>query len=243
MNIIKQCSKIFLIAFALLAPLPANAQTGNEVFTLTEQSLQNDRSIELNKSGWKYRAGDEENWANLQHDDSSWEVLSDSTLKLDNLPQSGWNGIGWFRLRVSVDESAADKQLAFALYHWGASEIYVDGELVQKYGSVSTSVESERAFNPNGTPMYFSFNGAGAHTSGEWVAPADASPIRWPPYSPELDPVEDAWPYLRAHHWPDREYEGHEGLRREAVRRLCAVCDDAERLQGICGADYVRRRA
>jgi transposase len=96
---------------------------------------------------------------------------------------------------------------------------------------------------PAGVHAVLIWDGAGYPTSGDLVVPENVSLIRLPPYAPELNPVENLWHYLRAHHWSNREYEGYEGLQREAVRSLCAVCDDAERLKGICNADYVRRRA
>jgi transposase len=96
---------------------------------------------------------------------------------------------------------------------------------------------------PAGVHAVLIRDGAGSHTGGDLVVPSNVSLIRLPPYSPELNPVENLWHYLRAHHWSNREYEGYEGLQGEAVRSLCAVYDDAERLKGICNADYVRRRA
>ena len=69
------------------------------------------------------------------------------------------------------------------------------------------------------------------------------SVIRLPPYSPELNPVENLWHYLRSHYWSNREYEGYKGLQEEAIRTVRAVCQDAERLKTICNADYVGRRA
>jgi hypothetical protein len=96
---------------------------------------------------------------------------------------------------------------------------------------------------PAGVHAVLIRDGAGYHTGGDLVVPSNVSLIQPPPYSPELNPVENLWHYLRAHHWSNREYEGYEGLQREAVRSLCAVCDDAERRKGICNADYVRRRA
>jgi transposase len=96
---------------------------------------------------------------------------------------------------------------------------------------------------PAGVHAVLIWDGAGYHVSKDLVVPSNVSLIQLPPYSPELNPVENLWHYLRAHHWSNREYEGYEGLQREAVRSLCAVCDDAERLKGICNADYVRRRA
>jgi transposase len=96
---------------------------------------------------------------------------------------------------------------------------------------------------PAGVHAVLIWDGAGYHTSGDLVVPGNVSLIQLPPYSPELNPVENLWHYLRSHHWSNRPYEGYKGLEREAVRSLCSVCNDAERLKSICNADYVRARA
>jgi transposase len=96
---------------------------------------------------------------------------------------------------------------------------------------------------PAGVHAVLIWDGAGYHTSGELVVPANVSLIQLPPYSPELNPVENLWHYLRAHHWSNRVYEGYKGLEREAIRSLCAVCDEAETLKSVCNADYVKLRA
>jgi transposase len=96
---------------------------------------------------------------------------------------------------------------------------------------------------PAGVHAILIWDGAGYHTSGDLAVPGNVSLIQLPPYSPELNPVENLWHYLRSHHWSNRPYEGYKGLEKEAVRSLCIVCDDAEQLKSICNADYVRRRA
>jgi transposase len=96
---------------------------------------------------------------------------------------------------------------------------------------------------PKGVHAVLIWDGAGYHTSGDLVVPENVSLIQLPPYSPELNPVENLWHYLRAHHWSNREYEGYSGLESEAVRSLRVVCGDAENLKSICNADYVQRRA
>jgi transposase len=95
---------------------------------------------------------------------------------------------------------------------------------------------------PAGVHAVLIWDGAGYHTSGDLVVPSNVSLIRLPPYSPELNPVENLWHYLRSHHWSNREYDGYDGLEREAVRSLRAV-SDADTLKTICNADYVQRRA
>jgi transposase len=95
---------------------------------------------------------------------------------------------------------------------------------------------------PGGVHAVLIWDGAGYHTSGGLVIPDNVSLIQLPPYSPELNPVENLWHYLRSHHWSNRSYEGYEGLQEEAVRSLRFV-SEAETLKSICNADYVKRRA
>jgi transposase len=96
---------------------------------------------------------------------------------------------------------------------------------------------------PAGVHAVLIWDGAGYHVSKDLVVPSNVSLIQLPPYSPELNPVENLWHYLRSHHWSNREYEGYPDLQREAVRSVCAVCDDADRLKSVCRAEYVERRA
>jgi len=87
------------------------------------------------------------------------------------------------------------------------------------------------------------WDGAGFHTSGDLMVPSNISVILLPPYSPELNPVENLWHYLRAHHWSNRAYQDYDELESEAAKSLCTVCLDREKVKGICNADYVRKRA
>src|SRR5881275_1495058 len=82
---------------------------------------------------------------------------------------------------------------------------------------------------PAGVHAVLIWDGAGYHTGGDLVVPANVSLIQLPPYSPELNPVEDLWHYLRSHHWSSRVYEGYQGLQEEAVRSLRAVCQNDEK--------------
>ena len=96
---------------------------------------------------------------------------------------------------------------------------------------------------PAGVHAVLIWDGAGFHTGGDVVVPGNVSLIQLPPYSPELNPMENLWHYLRSHHWSNRVYEGYQGLEEEAIRSVCAVGRDAEKLKSICNAEYVTRRA
>jgi hypothetical protein len=83
------------------------------------------------------------------------------------------------------------------------------------------------------------WDGAGFHTSGALAVPADVTLVGLPPYSPELNPVENLWHYLRSHHWSNRTYEDWEALKVAAAEGLLAVGTDAERIKTVCAAPYI----
>ena len=58
-------------------------------------------------------------------------------------------------------------------------------------------VEIARAVAP-GAHAVLVLDGAGWHGGGGLVVPANISLVLLPPYSPELNPVENVWQYLRA---------------------------------------------
>ena len=84
---------------------------------------------------------------------------------------------------------------------------------------------------------------AGYHTGAAVVVPSNISLILLPPHSPELNPVENLWHYLRSHHWSNRLYRDYDELEAEATRSLCKVCLDSELVKKICAAPYIRRSA
>jgi hypothetical protein len=85
------------------------------------------------------------------------------------------------------------------------------------------------------------WDGAGFHTSGSLEVPANVSLVRLPPYSPELNPIENLWHYLRSHFWSNREYPDWEALKQAASTALVTVGTDAERIKSVCAAPYLLR--
>src|SRR3954470_24893037 len=57
---------------------------------------------------------------------------------------------------------------------------------------------------PAGVHAVLIWDGAGFHSGKDLVVPGNVSLIQLPPYSPELNPVENLWHYLRSHHWSNR---------------------------------------
>ncbi len=96
---------------------------------------------------------------------------------------------------------------------------------------------------PAGVHTVLIWDGAGYYTSKDLKVPSNISLILLPPYSPELNPVENLWHYLRAHHWSNRAYQDYDELESEAAESLCTVCLDRDKVKSICNAEYVRKRA
>ena len=112
---------------------------------------------------------------------------------------------------------------------------YVDGRLI----SIFLQQPSKQL--PDDTHAVLIWDQAGFHKSGEVVVPANITIIELPAYSPELNPVENLWQYLRSHYWANRSYENYDALREAACDAWQRVCLTAEMIKSICQADYIER--
>ncbi len=92
---------------------------------------------------WKYHTGDSASWANPGYNDTSWKTADSRLSGLRGMPAEGWKGIGWFRLHITVDSSLLYKPVGFRMRQNGASEVYLNGKLLFKYGKVGRSANSE----------------------------------------------------------------------------------------------------
>jgi len=167
MKSIKNSFILIAIVVLSLAPGLALAQS-EEVFTLTAERLHSEWEGGLGDAGWRYKSGNDAAWAANDFDDSSWEKLESTRLDPAKLPGEGWNGAAWFRLHVTVDKQLASEIVAIRLVHWGASEIYLDGKLLESFGTVAadsknTVENGEVERNPRGVPVPFTFGTAGEH--------------------------------------------------------------------------------
>ena len=123
----------------------------------------------------------------------------------------------------------------------GATSALIMPEL--NAGVLNLFLEQLSGALPAGVHAVLIWDGAGYHTSKDLKVPSNISLILLPPYSPELNPVENLWHYLRAHHWSNRAYQDYDELESEAAESLCTVCLDRDKVKSICNAEYVRNRA
>lgn len=83
---------------------------------------------------------------------------------------------------------------------------------------------------------------AGFHRSSDLKLPENVTVIALPPYSPELNPVENLWHYLRSHHWSNRAYEDYADLEKAACDAWQKSCLNPKIIKSVCAAPYINLR-
>lgn len=85
------------------------------------------------------------------------------------------------------------------------------------------------------------WDGAGFHTSGKLKVPENITLLQLPPYSPELNPMENLWHYLKSHYWSNRAYADYEELEEAAIDAWRIAVLNPELMKTVCNAPYVQR--
>jgi transposase len=83
---------------------------------------------------------------------------------------------------------------------------------------------------------------AGFHVAGDLRPPPNLTLIPLPPYSPELNPIENLWHYLRSHHWSNRSYADYDDLRHAACDAWRHTCLNPQTVQSVCRCSYLPQR-
>jgi transposase len=84
------------------------------------------------------------------------------------------------------------------------------------------------------------WDGAGYHVSGQVKVPANVTIIQLPPYSPELNPIENLWHYLKSHFWSNRAYDDYDDLEQAAIDAWHQAVLDADLMKTVCAAPYAQ---
>jgi transposase len=98
--------------------------------------------------------------------------------------------------------------------------------------------EFARALDPDVHAVLI-WDGAGFHRSGKLRVPANVSLVELPPYSPQLNPIENLWHYLRSHYWSNRWYEDYEALMNAAIDAWRKAALVPELMKSVCHASYL----
>lgn len=82
---------------------------------------------------------------------------------------------------------------------------------------------------------------AGFHTSKDLKVPENVTIVPLPAYSPELNPVENLWHYLRSHYWANRSYDNYDDLRYAAIDAWQNAALNPGIVKSVCRTPYVQR--
>ncbi|MDO7887656.1 7TM diverse intracellular signaling domain-containing protein [Hymenobacter cheonanensis] len=134
-------------------------------------------------ASWRYQPGWPPGWASPTTLDQDWP-LADPDFLLGREPP-GWRGTGCFRLRFTLDSALLGRALGLYILQSGASEIYLDGRLLGRYGTLGTSARTTRGFEPRYLLLPFMLRAAGPHLLavryarfGAWPGPYGGLSLR-----------------------------------------------------------------
>ena len=139
----------------------------------------------------------------------------------------------------------APKQAAYANLHVltavGPATGRAEGLVAQRLNAqvVQAFLGQLSAAIAPGRHVVLVWDNAGYHVAKSLVVPANLTLVRLPAYSPELNPVERLWLYLRQHHWSNRVYEDIDAVEEAAVSGWRAVCLCPEKVKTICRCEYL----
>ena len=145
-----------LLALAALPSAPAIAQV-----TVTDVGLRSPTGLDLAEAGWRFSPGDDPRWAEPGWDDSGWQRLRSTRAGRDPAAPS-WSGIGWYRLRLDVSRESIEP-LALQMWHWGASQVFIDGRPVGGFGQVGRTLAEEHTRNPRWRGVILPDAASGSH--------------------------------------------------------------------------------
>ena len=64
--------------------------------------------------------------------------------------------------------------------------------------------------------------------------------IHIPPYSPELNPIEQVWQWLRQNKLANRCFENYHEIVDSVCEAWNSFCEDKHRVQSLCSRDWAR---
>ena len=97
--------------------------------------------------GWLFRDGNNPAWAGIDINTTGWQKLKPSQITKKMADKDG-RIEGWFRLKIRLDSSFGDMPLYLGVSNWGASDIYVDGNLFHSYGNTGMNGRAYKGSNP-----------------------------------------------------------------------------------------------
>ncbi len=124
---------------------------------------------QLNK-GWKFHPGDDMAWSKPDFDDRDWIDIDPTGDMHDSFPSLKKSVIGWLRFKWPKDSLRNAGPLAGVIQQVVASEIYLNGQLLKTYGTVSANPSLVKTYDPLWKPLAIPVSGDSIQTLAIRVA-------------------------------------------------------------------------
>jgi two-component system, NtrC family, sensor kinase len=112
--------------------------------------------------GWKYKKGDNPDWAKKEFIDTDWSRI-DPNQEIAKLPEMFDNDIKWLRIQLEV-KSQLKSLVGIAVNQAGASEIYLNGKLIHRFGNFDIDPHKVIAYDPLSIPIHLPIDSIGSYT-------------------------------------------------------------------------------
>lgn len=152
--------KYLLVLIIALIPLLGYTQLRED--KLIHITKDNYEDVNIEGAVWKFRAGDSLQWAAKNWDDAAWVKASPLINSEEQSNKMGFKGTGWFRLSFHADSTMAGRPVLLYFKPNGAAEIYLDGILIRRVGTLKNSEASE--YEKPFSPAIFVLKDTGVHT-------------------------------------------------------------------------------
>ncbi len=143
------------LLFAIAAQRSALAQAFEEKAYLANLRSYNQLPLD---SLWFYQPGN----ASVGTDRATWTLVDAQFLRDRAGRPLAWSGVGWFRKQWQVPPGFRNRAVALRMGHFGASEIYLDGRLIQRYGTIGKTLAEEAIYLPR-QPFIVQLDGQETH--------------------------------------------------------------------------------
>jgi two-component system, NtrC family, sensor kinase len=193
----------YSLILILLALLHIGNLAQGQIFSSIHLTDIPDTGITLNR-GWKFFEGDHLDFAKPDFDDRSWLDFDPSSDHLKTV-SAAKPGIYWIRLRFSVDSTLLPQQFSALIEQFTASELYVNGKLVQRFGTVHSDPKKVVAYDPLNFPVSIPI---GTRETQVWAVRYAFQPgllymkegnASYPLFRARLISTDDAFQYSRKH--------------------------------------------
>lgn len=123
--------------------------------------MAHEKGLALLDMPWHFHTADGRNYNDPAIEDSTWAAAR--TMFNSNSRPKSWNGGGWFRLWINVDDRLTGTMLGFRIAQSGATAIYFDGKRIGGTGNIGKTNAETRLGRAPFSVFPFMITGNGPH--------------------------------------------------------------------------------